>query len=239
MPDPAKFRCRWRDWLQERPFPREEVEHVATLLAQRPVVWYGDSDTGPGACAYYLFHTVKDRERAVEELLRVYNPEAAGSGLTKANARAIVHAVWEGRTEKGARTRKAPASVTAPPPADVASVEPERSAGAAAARPEELTREAAALIACAFNHDEVAAAPTTAATAATDSALCTPHRPSADIGASPVPSLLPAYACVACNVMHVRRMCGYPCVRWAQSQVSAWAAPFPFYPSDVAVVSTR
>jgi hypothetical protein len=71
------------------------------------------------------------------------------------------------------------------------------------------------------------------------SALCTPHRPSADIGASPVPSLLPAYACVACNVMHVRRMCGYPCVRWAQSQVSAWAAPFPFYPSDVAVVSTR
>jgi len=71
------------------------------------------------------------------------------------------------------------------------------------------------------------------------SALCTPHRPSAGIGASPVPSLLPAYACVACNVMHVRRMCGYPCVRWVQSQVSAWAAPFPFYPSEVAVVSTR
>ena len=71
------------------------------------------------------------------------------------------------------------------------------------------------------------------------SALCAPHRPSAGIGASPVPSLLPAYACVACNVMHVRRMCGYPCVRWAQSQVSAWAAPFPFYPSEVAVVSTR
>ena len=67
------------------------------------------------------------------------------------------------------------------------------------------------------------------------SAQCAPRRPSGGIGASPGRSLLPAYACVACNFMHVRRMC----VRWAQSRVGAWAAPLRFYPSAVAVVSTR
>ena len=67
------------------------------------------------------------------------------------------------------------------------------------------------------------------------SAQCAPRRPSGGIGASPGRSLLAAYACVACNFMHVRRMC----VRWAQPRVGAWAAPLRFYPSAVAVVSTR
>ena len=67
------------------------------------------------------------------------------------------------------------------------------------------------------------------------SAQCAPRRPSGGIGASPGRSLLPAYAFVACNAMHLRRMC----VRWAQSRVGAWAAPLRFYPSAVAVVSTR
>ena len=67
------------------------------------------------------------------------------------------------------------------------------------------------------------------------SAQCAPRRPSGGIGASPGRSLLPAYACVACNFMHVRRMC----LRWAQSRVGAWADLLRIYPSADAVVRTR